>query len=225
MKNLIFGAFSALVVGLFSPPVSAAVVYDNAFNPQGTGSCAFECLGTGHFAAQAFTLVSTTTIQSASFTALVQPAPGTVSVDWIFLSANGLVPGTQIASGSSSILSVTDLGPWSTNPAYTYAKEAFNVGSVTLGPGTYFFAIHGNDSPGGYSDYLAQGIASSGAASSANGGASWSVGYESFPSIAVSLSGDSIASAVPEPATWAMMTLGFAGVGWMAYRRRKSALA
>jgi hypothetical protein len=28
---------------------------------------------------------------------------------------------------------------------------------------------------------------------------------------------------VPEPSTWAMMILGFAGVGFMAYRRRKSA--
>jgi len=27
-------------------------------------------------------------------------------------------------------------------------------------------------------------------------------------------------SAVPEPSTWAMMVLGFAGVGFMAYRRR-----
>jgi hypothetical protein len=27
-------------------------------------------------------------------------------------------------------------------------------------------------------------------------------------------------STVPEPSTWAMMTLGFAGVGFMAYRRR-----
>ena len=29
-----------------------------------------------------------------------------------------------------------------------------------------------------------------------------------------------IASGVPEPATWAMMILGFAGVGFMAYRRK-----
>ena len=27
-------------------------------------------------------------------------------------------------------------------------------------------------------------------------------------------------STVPEPSTWAMMILGFAGVGFMAYRRR-----
>jgi PEP-CTERM motif len=34
-----------------------------------------------------------------------------------------------------------------------------------------------------------------------------------------------IPAAVPEPSTWAMMILGFAGVGFMAYRRRKPAAA
>jgi uncharacterized protein (TIGR03118 family) len=32
-------------------------------------------------------------------------------------------------------------------------------------------------------------------------------------------------SPVPEPSTWAMMILGFAGIGFMAYRRRKSTVA
>jgi hypothetical protein len=31
-------------------------------------------------------------------------------------------------------------------------------------------------------------------------------------------------AAVPEPSTWAMMMLGFAGVGFLTYRRRKSAM-
>ena len=36
----------------------------------------------------------------------------------------------------------------------------------------------------------------------------------------------SAVAAVPEPSTWAMMILGFAGVGFMAYRRKaKRALA
>jgi PEP-CTERM motif len=35
--------------------------------------------------------------------------------------------------------------------------------------------------------------------------------------------GASDVGAVPEPSTWAMMILGFAGVGFMAYRRRKVA--
>ena len=32
-----------------------------------------------------------------------------------------------------------------------------------------------------------------------------------------------VASAVPEPSTWAMMILGFVGIGAMTYRRRKTA--
>ena len=31
-------------------------------------------------------------------------------------------------------------------------------------------------------------------------------------------------SSIPEPSTWAMMILGFAGIGAMTYRRRKSAM-
>src|SRR5260370_11377208 len=35
-----------------------------------------------------------------------------------------------------------------------------------------------------------------------------------------------VLSAVPEPSTWAMMILGFAGIGFMAYRRsRKNTMA
>ena len=30
----------------------------------------------------------------------------------------------------------------------------------------------------------------------------------------------SVSSAVPEPSTWAMMILGFVGLGFMAYRRK-----
>jgi hypothetical protein len=30
-----------------------------------------------------------------------------------------------------------------------------------------------------------------------------------------------VTSAVPEPSTWAMMILGFAGVGFLAYRRKR----
>jgi hypothetical protein len=31
-----------------------------------------------------------------------------------------------------------------------------------------------------------------------------------------------VAPAVPEPSTWAMMILGFAGLGFMAYRRKSA---
>jgi light-regulated signal transduction histidine kinase (bacteriophytochrome) len=37
--------------------------------------------------------------------------------------------------------------------------------------------------------------------------------------------GNASVSAVPEPSTWAMMILGFAGLGFMAYRREKNSRA
>ncbi len=50
-------------------------------------------------------------------------------------------------------------------------------------------------------------------------------GPTSLPPVAfldgVSLTGD-VPGGVPEPATWAMMGLGFAGLGLVAYRRRKA---
>jgi hypothetical protein len=55
--------------------------------------------------------------------------------------------------------------------------------------------------------------------------------YQYDPSITLTganyLSGDGTVdtriSGVPEPSTWAMMILGFTGIGFMAYRKRKSA--
>jgi hypothetical protein len=38
----------------------------------------------------------------------------------------------------------------------------------------------------------------------------------------VAVVSDGVASAVPEPSTWAMMILGFCGVGFMAYRRKQN---
>jgi hypothetical protein len=40
-----------------------------------------------------------------------------------------------------------------------------------------------------------------------------------------SLQVNSVEAAVPEPSTWAMMILGFCGIGFMAYRKRKDGLA
>jgi hypothetical protein len=40
------------------------------------------------------------------------------------------------------------------------------------------------------------------------------------PSYAYLATGNIVVAAVPEPSTWAMMLLGFAGVGFMAYRRK-----
>jgi PEP-CTERM motif len=45
----------------------------------------------------------------------------------------------------------------------------------------------------------------------------------SDPHVGGGVSGTFNVAAVPEPSTWAMMILGFAGVGFMAYRRKSKA--
>jgi hypothetical protein len=42
-----------------------------------------------------------------------------------------------------------------------------------------------------------------------------------FPGVNLSLT-SSVTTAVPEPSTWAMMILGFCGLGFMAYRRKSA---
>ncbi len=42
----------------------------------------------------------------------------------------------------------------------------------------------------------------------------------SLPDIAAELAGSSVPSNVPEPSTWAMMLIGFAGLGYAASRKR-----
>ena len=51
----------------------------------------------------------------------------------------------------------------------------------------------------------------------------FTIGAEPAGSVSGTLVIGSAVSAVPEPSTWAMMILGFAGVGFMAYRRKRGA--
>lgn len=50
----------------------------------------------------------------------------------------------------------------------------------------------------------------------------WDFSAAHAPAVFSVLGADAV-PAVPEPSTWAMMILGFAGVGFMTYRRRKTA--
>jgi hypothetical protein len=58
----------------------------------------------------------------------------------------------------------------------------------------------------------------------ATGHDTFTISFQNDPSFDA-LDSFSVASAVPEPSTWAMMLFGFAGLGFMAYRRRSSSSA
>ena len=128
----------------------------------------------------------------------------------VFLGTFNLGGGSN--SGSQSNIYSNPFGATLSNPtnngtgiSFTGGKETFsftglplNIGSNTL---TFTYTSLADANHAGF-----QGL-----------------GDEGWGLEPVNVSAASV-SAVPEPATWAMMLLGFAGVGFMAYRR-KSKLA
>ncbi len=86
----------------------------------------------------------------------------------------------------------------SLTPSQTYTTP------VSPGYNTFFWANWGSDTYG----FVANGTSAT---------LQFSVTNQQYD---VGLDSVSISSAVPEPSTWGMMLLGFAGVGFMAYRRK-----
>jgi hypothetical protein len=75
--------------------------------------------------------------------------------------------------------------------------------------------------PGTFSNFTVSGTAGLG-----NGHLVIVLGSGGYPGQTNQINWDNVViSAVPEPSTWAMMILGFAGIGFMAYRRRNQAAA
>jgi hypothetical protein len=88
--------------------------------------------------------------------------------------------------------------------------DSFSTGSIALGAGTYYLVLQNAANTGSEVDFWTE---NDGPSSASIGGiVNEGIGSESFQILGV--------SAVPEPSTWAMMILGFCGLGFMAYRRK-----
>lgn len=173
--NTVASAFIAFAA--FTSSASAAIIYDNIANQPASSSCAWQCSSTSSiFAAQKFTTASTITLESAAFTSIYyDQSPSTsTGVNWQLLMADGSggLPGTQLAAGSSSMASITDLGGTSIH----VWLQSFTMSGVTLDPGTYYFAMHREFST--EQDYLGQGLdTNTTAAWTFDGGTSWRASY------------------------------------------------
>lgn len=227
----------AAAAALLSGPAAAGVIYENPSADFVLGSCAFATacsvpFGFGdHYAAQQFTLAGAAVVKSASFILYDQGVVGT-GANWGFYLGDGAGgrPGTLLMAGSSPILQNTVLATGlieDTNRTQSF----FDVPSVALGPGTYYFAIQSITDQ--RRNFLAHGAAESGAAETSDGGGTWVFGYRDLLSVAVSLYDTSIGgdpdpgdpgSIVPEPGAWALMLVGFGTLG-AALRRRRAGLS
>ncbi|MBI1199746.1 MAG: PEP-CTERM sorting domain-containing protein [Phenylobacterium sp.] len=216
---------AAAAVALALPLAAhAGVIYDNLpTGPRYGGYCFFNttCAANHRFvgdnyAAQLFTLADAATIKSAGFVEMDLEVYGT-SVNWKFYLADGAggLPGTLVTEGSSAILASTNID---VDHQYNISLNLFDLPSISLDAGDYYFALQ-LVSP--VEDiFLTEGLRNSGAAETNDGGASWSAPYEELSSVGVALYG-TIGGAVPEPATWALMIMGFGGAGAMLRRRSR----
>jgi len=218
-------AAGLLAISAVLTPSLAGTVFSNPFDPvTDFGDCSFSStcaasIGRGDdFAAQLFTLGGTTTLVSASFTVLDNPQfAGPSSANWGFWTDVAGLPGTLIASGTAN--SFTQSGGAFDNSGFYYVDTyAFDLSSVTLGAGSYFFALQ--DTNSNFQHYLTQGITNSGAAETHDGGITWGADYEGIGGVAVSLF-DAPISTVPEPITLSLFGAGLASA--VAMRRRKKA--
>jgi PEP-CTERM motif len=196
----------------------AAVIYNNAWSDV-NGECAFSCVG-GQLA-QKFTINNASVISSASFTDFLTGAAQPTSVNWQFLKADGVggLPGTLASSGSSLITSSAFLGSafFGGGISRDVYQENFDIApTVTLASGDYYFALNVP-----ITDVLLTFGTENGGGALITPGGAWHLYNPASTSFAVGLYGEQVA-AVPEPSTWAMMILGFAGIGFMAYRRKNA---
>ncbi len=225
MKTSILLAGAALAL---AGAANANTVYSNPYDGSGNGDCSWSttCAATvgrgDDFAAQEFTLTSAATITSAAFEEVPGFSTGGVTdVNWGFIQADGPggLPGTIIAAGTDSVTGYGTGGNGS-------IEGFFNTGPIFLGPGTYYFALQGVSAS--FTEYLAEGTQAFGAANSQDGGVTWAPGYycggggDCSASVAISLFGTGGGGGVPEPATWTLMLVGFAGLGGALRRRAKA---
>ena len=223
--NLLLAGAALAAFGLSAAAASASTIYSNPYDGSGAGDCSWSTtcaavVGRGDdFAAQEFTLTSAAVVTGAAFEELPGFSTGAVTdVNWGFALADGPngLPGTFLSAGTDAVSGYGTGGNGS-------IEGFFSVGPQVLGPGTYYFALQGVSSS--FTEYLAEGTAIGGAANTSDGGSTWTSGYfcggngDCLNSVSFSLFG----SAVPEPATWALMLIGVGGIGVAMRRRARTA--
>lgn len=162
----------------------------------------------------------------------IPAAAGTVSVDFSFLSGATTQASGQFTFDSSKtgVLSYSDLTSYSI--AFPSSGDTFNLAFVNSGAFSDFLYFGFDTSTDTFVTQNIDGfpeIMSAIKADFASGfftrdDAAAMVVRDYGPHPTGELSFDalniSVTSAVPEPSTWAMMLLGFFGLGFMAYRRQ-----
>lgn len=206
-KFRIVCAAALMAVSAYASQLKAAVVYqslpDLTVQANTNGWCS-SC-GGNYRVYDTFTLSTASTLSQLTFAVTTgYNFPSTVTVGFYNL-ASGNTPGSQIASydfTTSSFVSTV-------NTAYSTTLVTVNLPSLLLSAGSYDISFYNP------SNLAVPGYTKSGGQLYQSG-----VGFHTDQVAAFSLSAGA-ASAVPEPATWGMMLVGFGALGGVLRRERR----
>ncbi|MBT1511777.1 PEPxxWA-CTERM sorting domain-containing protein [Bradyrhizobium sp. SRL28] len=206
LLSALAGAVLCSIAGFASQPASAAVLFDNS--PGGTPKdyAADISLAVGLFASQS------ATVTGVAFSGYLLEGGNAKFFVADLTSLDTLLFQTTVAFGSSNSASWLHSGQMSLSleAGHTYFFGIIGDTTITLDERSGSFeseTVLSFDGRLNYADYMNPQTTTKKVASK-----TLSV---------LRLEGELMAAAVPEPSTWAMMILGFAGVGYMTYRRTR----
>ena len=209
----------AVMLSVHVPRANADVIIDNtAQTPAGNSQ-----IGGGQFDAQEFSTGS----QSYSLTSILAQVGGSTSTYTGFANLVADNGGTPAGGTVLTTFTVPTIGS-------TFANETFtpNTSGVILAANTNYWFVLGYSSGTGQFGWNYAGISTATGpgslghyATSFDNGSTWII--DNFgpgtPNI-IQVNG-TIPAPVPEPSTWAMLSIGFAGLGFARYRRATTASA
>jgi hypothetical protein len=206
MKKILFlVGIVTWAISLGTSVASADVLYDNG--GPATFAAAFE-INSGETVSDSFTLSEASTITSVTFLGATDTGTTISTLSFSILSTpmtftlNQTVGVTNgaIIPGFGSVFNVD------------FRHDSFLTGNISLAAGTYYLVIGNAIATDGGQASWDENLGPSTASVDINGSIS--------PADSESFQINGVANAVPEPSTWAMMILGFLGLGVMAYRKK-----
>jgi len=218
MKRLLL--FTLLASSAIAAPAQADTTIINTFTGTVTGIDAWSYFGGGDLTGMpfnlTFSLIPTTNSSFESGDYWLR--------QWFSIIPN-MMTSTLTINGHTVIWELNDTLPiysyGSTNPSYPdfrLGTQYFPKWAPTDVYGVFVDLNLGDATPADFSDPLPSLF---GSQIISQRSAFQAGSYSSYSSeIQLNIDGINVASAVPEPSTWALMLIGFAGLGFLAHRRR-----
>ena len=214
LRSVVTGASLLLASFVSSAPAHSDILFQSIPNlnaaPDASSSYSFCTSCNGNFQVyDTFNLSNASNINSVFFSVSGGSSPWPTNVSVEVFTVNSGLPGSMIFSETLTPAQFSSNVSGPPDPSGDTHLVTANLAGLSLSAGTYDISFYNPslltvDRYSGGSGQMVQ-LGCGGIC----GGSGGSLDFALYG-----------VSAVPEPSTWAMMILGFAGVGFMAYRRK-----